>query len=286
MKSYRFDLNSWFSDHKRLQSDADRWTGDVIDRPASLLHMLQERQRLIKAGVEFREPKLCDIALYGFGQPEHPRVTHISGAAWMPQNAKWPSDRNGDPAMFLGQIFLGDSIDILGHNLPGTTLQIFSTLGPDGYGEYWDNEDRILVWRNEQELLRGNWVRHPTGRSPSAPLTCYMYRTCDYKRVVSDNQDDQDAAISVSELDGTKIGGIAHWIQSTHEDYGAGDTFVCSLGSMYHISEGTQDVFVNEPELDISKLYQAGGSPCWGDMGLINVMRRPNGKLYSTFECS
>lgn len=286
MNSYRFDLDAWINDRDRYESDVERWTGDVVDRPASLGSMLGERQRFMSEGVEFLEPKLCDLAVYGFGQPEHPRATHIGGAVWMPMNTKWPKDRNGDPALFLGQVYFGDSGDVLNHKLPGVALQIFSTLGPEGWGEYWDNEDRLLIWRSKSELLRGDWMRHPKGCSPSAPLTCFMYRTCDFQRVVSKNPEIKDMALCVSELDGTKIGGIAHWIQSTHEDYGVGDTFVCSLGSMFYISDGTKDVFVNEPDLEIAKLREAGGEPCWGDMGLINVMRRPNGRFYSTFECS
>lgn len=280
----RFDLESWIMSRPPLTRAAKRWAGATIDRPAILAATLWARQqRVVRTALI--EPVPCDIALYAIGQPESPECTHLGGAAWMPVGTDWPHDSEGDPTAFLGQVYFGDSLDSLDQDLPGIALQVYSKFNEEGWIEIWDEEDISLVWLTARQLRRGSWQHRPAGGAACAPVACHLFRTEDFRHIDSTTPATEDMCDPLRRLSGTKIGGLPVWIQSDDEDHPKDSRFVCSIGSMYHMPKGTRDVFVNEPDYDTTTLHQLGGAPCWGDMGIINVMRRKSGEFYAVYEC-
>lgn len=283
----RFDLEAWMASRPPLTKSERNWAGRTIDRPKTLAATLwARRQPSVREALV--NPSPCDICLYAIGQPEAPESTHLGGAAWIPSGMDRPIDDTGEPAVFLAQVYFGDSADIIASNLPGVALQIYSSLGEEPWATGWEDEgeDLILVWLTSDQLQHGEWHPHPDGRTPCAPVCCHLNRAVDFGHIESADSTERDEAEQFRVLDGTKIGGRPVWIQSSEEDHSPEDQLICAIGSMYHITARCRDVFINEPSLSPAALKKLGGSPCWGDMGIINVMRRPTGEFHTTFECA
>lgn len=281
----RFNLDQWLREHAPEPEIIRKHSGLPIDCALTLACTLMAREQAEREGVRFTDPNPCEIAVYAFGQPDSSCCTHISGCAWIPEGENWPILPHGQPANFLGQLYFGDSIDIYEEPLPGLAVQIFCESDYDGTPSYGGESDIMLLWRSETQLARGRWVSPPEGKPLGAPLHTKLARTVDFGGFDAPRGYEGDDAEYLCALEGTKIGGHAVWIQTTDDDHPADDTFIGSIGSMFMQQGSTTDVFVNRPNLSIDELVLAGGENTLGDMGLLNLMRRPDGSFYTVFEC-
>ena len=288
MLQQRFDLQEWATLRGfDWTNPEDYWPGSDIDCPQTLAEYERKRMSL-RDSVRFEDPIKCDIAVYSIGEPDSGACTMLGGRPWLPTDAEWPIGTNGIPCAFLGQVYFAESADLVPPKLPGVMVQIFANLCKSGYAEYWEEEERLMIWRSADEISRGCWRSHPQGHIAAAPCCALFHRGEDYGKVTAKAEADPielENASGYERFTGTKIGGLPSWIQSDDGDHPAEDIFVCSLGSMFHHIEGQKDVFVNMPDFDRQKVIDLGMEPCCGDMGVIGIMMRPDGSFYTTFEC-
>src|SRR5262249_50481578 len=114
-----------------------------------------------------------------------------------------------------------------------------------------------------------------------------VYRCADYpdaKDKAHDLQMSQSYNLPI--LNGTKIGGLPHFIQGGDESPGE---FLCQLGSIQAAPEVPYP-WVNQAEplaleFDDTGIYGDGNSISFGDMGSIYIFRSADGVVTSLFEC-
>jgi hypothetical protein len=115
-----------------------------------------------------------------------------------------------------------------------------------------------------------------------------IHRSADYPGA-ADRANDSDISenYNLPILNGTKIGGVPHFIQDGVED--SASEFLCQLGSI----QAAPDVpypWVNQAEplgLEFNDcgIYGDANSVLFGDMGNIYVFRNPDGAVTSSCEC-
>ena len=158
---------------------------------------------------------------------------------------------------FVAQFSFADSKDITGE-LPGDVLMIFGN-----QWTLWEGD-----WRDDPSALQFHWMpfgettlirleQIPTRRGTEWEIIpCYgcIYRTLDYPDLGPEFV-----------IEGTKIGGVPHWIQN--EDP-VGETFLCTLGSIQPVC---QRPFPYVNVADPIEGWIADPPLMWGDVGSVFV---------------
>ncbi|HJZ95651.1 MAG TPA: hypothetical protein VKE70_04050 [Candidatus Solibacter sp.] len=121
----------------------------------------------------------------------------------------------------------------------------------------------------------------------AGPFYGVIHRSADYPDAIdraSDLKISQNYNLPI--LNGTKIGGLPHWIQGGD---GSDDEFLCQLGSI-QAAHQVPYPWVNQAEslgleFDDRGIYGDGNSVVFGDMGNIYIFRDRDGIVRGEFEC-
>jgi hypothetical protein len=239
---------------------------------------LRERHKL-RVGNAFP----TDIFVFGKGEPDDPSCTKVGGRPFWPDDRDWPTKPDGSPYHFLAQFNFADSTDIIDHDLPGKVLLLLTDSKEDWL---WGNEGLSFHWVSAGISPAPN-LKVPSAIGDSGPFYGVIHRTADYP-------DSSNAAykLRVSQsynlpiINGTKIGGLPHFIQSGADDAGH---FLCQLGSIQAAPYAPYP-WVNrrEPlglEFDNDGIYGNENCAVFGDMGSIYLFMDDDGKVSRSFEC-
>jgi hypothetical protein len=224
-----------------------------------------------------------DIFVFGKGEPQDPSCSKVGGRPFWPADREWPTTRHGSPCHFLAQFNFADSIDIIGDDLPGTVLLLLTDSDEDWL---WAEDGLSFHWVSAGIAPATN-LKVPSAIGSSGPFYGAIHRTADYP-------DAEDAAyrLDVSQnynlpiLNGTKIGGLPHFIQGGEE---TSDCFLCQLGSIQAAPYAPYP-WVNQRdplglEFNNDGIYGDDNCAVFGDMGSIYLFMDGNGNVSRSFEC-
>lgn len=209
-----------------------------------------------------------DVFVFSKGESAKREVTKIGGLPYWPRKKKWPHTGNwpfsGRPLSFIGQICFADSMDICG-KLPGDILLVFG----DVEDALSDEENALaFFWQNLglTDLIAPGDV--PDATRQLTPCYGSIHRTLDY-----DGSLDEDGFVKVSRddyrlavIEGTKIGGLPHWVQYSEDLNGR---YVATIGSIQPTSERPFPwLNVSEPIMSFADAHDEN-MLMWGDMGSL-----------------
>jgi len=290
----------WNSVKKAFSDVNEELCGEQITSPFDLysVEQLRDKHKLRKGnGV------LSDAFVLGRGKSTKREVTKVSGLPFFPKAREWPNTPEGEPYQFLAQFNFADSRDIVA-NVPGDILLLFVPQ---------DDED----WLWETAKVRCEWVKLsegepieklPSNVKPFCESEWYgvIHRTKDYPE--SQDAADElevDQAYNLPILNGTKIGGIPHGIQSAPDlavdpktgfpvaqvetEDGFRGRFLCQITSI----QAAPDVpfpWTNQKaplSLDFNEkgIYGESNQCVFGDMGTLYVFMNDAGECIASFEC-
>jgi hypothetical protein len=254
-------------------------TGQLITSPYDVFSV--EELRDVHG---LREGKALPADLLVFGKGESPRreATKVGGIPYWPADRPWPTDDEGAPLFFLAQFNFADSRDLFPTSLPGDVLLLLVE----------DPEDYL-----EPDLIQFEWLTlglppvSPFDESQMAttagPFYGVIHRSADYPDATERATDlEVSQSYDLPILNGTKIGGVPHWIQGGD---GSDDQFLCQLGSIQAAPQVPYP-WVNQAEslgleFDDRGIYGDSNSIVFGDMGSIYIFLDRDGSITSSFEC-
>jgi hypothetical protein len=254
-------------------------SGELITSPYDLFSV--EKLRDVHG---LRAGKAFPADLFVFGKGESPRrdATKVGGIPYWPADRPWPTGFEGSPLFFLAQFNFADSRDLFPTPLPGDVLLLLVE----------DPEDYL-----EPDLIQFEWL--PSGLPPvshfdeslmattAGPFYGAIHRSADYP---DSTERASGLAIrqsyNLSILNGTKIGGVPHWIQGGD---GSDEQFLCQLGSI-QAAHRVPYPWVNQAEFlglefDDRGIYGDSNSILFGDMGSIYIFLDRDGSITCSFEC-
>ncbi len=254
--------------------------GERICSPSSIAVVEQLREEVL-VGRPLNPRIPTDVFVFAEGEPDDPRITKVGGRPYWPRQLPWPTDTNGRPAAFVGQVYFGDSCDITGE-LPGDLLVVTAIdidLETESFSYHWFTTSRDAIELADEPA-------NPV----FAVFPCFghIHRTWDYP-----NGDDAFERVRQYEylavIEGTKIGGCPRWIQEDETPPGA--RFICSVGSTepgyscdWHPSSYP---FINRRDpLDAWGTDRLLPEPLTiGDAGSLYVFLQPNGCTIGVVQC-
>ncbi|HLK69933.1 MAG TPA: DUF1963 domain-containing protein [Bryobacteraceae bacterium] len=231
-----------------------------------------------------REGQGFPADLFVFGKGESPRreATKVGGIPYWAADRPWPTDDEGSPLFFLAQFNFADSRDLFPTPLPGDVLLLLVE----------DPEDYL-----EPDLMRFEWL--PLELPPvshfdkslmattAGPFYGVIHRSADYPDSTERASDlEIRGRYNLPILNGTKIGGVPHWIQGGDDSE---SQFLCQLGSI-QAAHQVPYPWVNQAEslgleFDDRGIHGDSNSIVFGDMGSIYVFLDRDGSITSSFQC-
>ena len=196
-----------------------------VDSPSRLAHNLRLREL---AGQPTEPTVAVDVLLPTLGEPSHPAASKICGLPYRP-DGDWPTDSAGRPLLFLAQLCLADSRDLLPFRPPGDVLLIFC-----------EDSDNVWIWREGEGCqLRFEWRDLGIPASELIrPERCprNLFTPTSFERMRSRESVGDHGAVSLLKTGGkeievcghwhaSKIGGVPLWQQSKEEADGLGVFF-------------------------------------------------------------
>jgi len=234
-----------------------------------------------------REGEAFPTDLFVFGKGESPRreATKVGGIPYWPADRPWPTADEGSPLLFLAQFNFADSRALFPTPLPGDVLLLLVE----------DPKDYL-----EPDLIQFEWL--PLRLPPishfdeslmattAGPFYGAIHRSADYPdstEKASDLEIRQSDNLPI--LNGTKIGGVPHWIQAGDSSDDQFEQFLCQLGSI-QAAHQVPYPWVNQAEplgleSDDRGIYGHSNSIAFGDMGSIYIFFNRDGSIRSSFEC-
>jgi hypothetical protein len=226
---------------------------DFISGPRDIAILEQLRDEVFQDGIAHKR-LTTDVFVWSSGEPARREVTKIGGLPYRSLAKLWPIDISGKPMTFLAQICFCDSRDLV-PALPGDVLLIFAMT------EEWQHGAYGISW-GHADALAFEWAAlgdAPLVTAEEIPdtslhyLPCYgtIYRTWDAE-FAPDNLDhplpDGDAELlsECAVVDGTKISGIASWLDDEDE---------CRLDREEHLPPGEYLCTLASLMLDISEPF-------------------------------
>ena len=292
-----FDLAAAKKTYAKVKEEL---SGEQITSPYDLysVERLRDEHGLCK-GMAFA----TDVFVFGLGAPMDRCITKISGLPYWPKARTWPKADGGSPYQFLAQFCFVDSRDLVG-KLPGDILLLFV---PQGDEEWLWELDRVrFEWLSLDTSALIDAL--PTGVQPFGQSEWYgvLHRTHDYPGAAEQARKLKvDQPYNLPVLNGSKIGGIPHAIQ-TKAKYGVDPTtglpvllpdkngnspderFLCQLASI----QAAPDVgypWTNQKKkltlkFDDTGIYGDGNQCMFGDMGSIYVYIDSSGRCMARSE--
>jgi Domain of unknown function (DUF1963) len=211
-----------------------------------------------------------------------PQCTKIGGLPYWPVDRPWPKNEEGTPYRFLAQFNFADSHDLF-PKLPGQVLMILIDGGDDWF---WEPKHIHFEWLQLGLTPCTTFARSLVAEK-AGPFFGAIYRSADYPKASKKARESGlPQGYNLPILNGTKIGGLPHFIQSDDDVEGE---FLCQLGSIQAAPYAPYP-WVNESEplgLEFNDrgIYGRENSIVFGDMGSIYIFRKEDGALTSVFEC-
>jgi Domain of unknown function (DUF1963) len=253
--------------------------GELITSPHDLFCVETLRDRF---NLRVGRAMPADVFVFGKGEPPRPDCTQVGGNPFWPTNREWPTNGNGSPYRFLAQISFADSLDLVG-DLPAELLLLFVDVADDWL---WQEPLQIhLEW-----VALGSGPRSNIDRSliaeKAGPFYGAIFRSADYPdtlEIASGLEVDESWNLPI--LNGTKIGGVPHFIQGGE---GVSGQLLWQLASIQAAPYAPYP-WVNRPEplgleSDQNGIYGDENSILFGDMGAIYIYRDDSGQVLSAFE--
>ena len=228
-------------------------------------------------------PYPTDVFVFGKGEPDNPSCTKVGGLPFWPADQDWPTAPDGSLCRFLAQFNFADSTDIIDADLPASVLLLLTDSEEDWI---WGDEGLSFHWVSAGITPATN-LDVPSAIGSSGPFYGAIHRSADYP-------ESTDAAynLNVSQnynlpiLNGTKIGGLPHYIQNGAD---TDDYFLCQLGSIQAAPYAPYPwVNKREPlglEFNNDGIYGDDNCAVFGDMGSIYLFIDKNGNVSRSFEC-
>lgn len=224
-----------------------------------------------------------DVFVFGKGEPDDPSCTKVGGRPFWPIEQEWPRARDGSPCHFLAQFNFADSVDVIGAKLPGMVLLLLT----DSEEDWLWRDDGISFHWVSLDITPASNLNVPSAVGSSGPFYGAIYRSADYPdahKVAYGLDVSQSYELPI--LNGTKIGGLPHWIQGGEDMAGE---FLCQLGSI-QAAPNVPYPWVNRCEpLDLDSdgegIHGKDNCAVFGDMGSIFLFLDGNGKVSYLFEC-
>lgn len=264
--------------YKEVMAD-EELSGELITSPWDLYSVETLRDRL---HLRMGEAVPTDVFVFGKGEPDKPSSTKFGGRPFWPVDLEWPMTQNDTPCHFLAQFNFSDSTEIVGKELSEKVLLILTDSKDDWL---WGNGEMSFHWISE-DITPNTELNAPSTIGSAGPFYGAIYRSADYP----DAEDaafktELSSAYNLPILNGTKIGGLPHFIQHNVE---SNERFLCQLGSV----QAAPDVpypWVNRKEalelkFDNTGIYGDENSAIFGDMGSIYLFIDPQGNITRYFE--
>ena len=258
---------------------ADDLRGQHITSPHDLFSVETLRDA---HGLRTGQPVPADVFVFGKGEPPRREGTQVGGLPYWPEDRPWPLNLfSGEPCLFLAQVNFADSRDLF-PALPGEVLVL---LVADTERNLWD-----------PGVIHFEWL--PLGLRPVArcdkslialragPFYGVIHRSADYPETLdSARRLKLRDGWNLPVLNGTKIGGVPHFIQSGDDSRGQ---FLCQLGSI----QAAPDVpypWVNQAEpltldFDDRGIHGRGNEVLFADLGSFYLFLRGDGTVTCSFE--
>jgi hypothetical protein len=243
---------SSFEDHVKLLEPRPEM---VVGPEQATVNLLLREERLPRAST-LGEKAPTDVFVYAVGEPRHPAATKYGGRAYVRRGAAWPSNADGRPLTFVGQLCFADSRDLA------------RDLMYDGISMFVDGGDPAFDAHHYAFYSIGDDMEavDPPAEARLAPSAESYHgrrlRTFDLPDLVDSDLEERDGGVGAV-WHGTKIGGVAPLIQPHMPNPGR---FIGAFGSI-KIDPGMPWRFVGREEP-----YREYGTPfMFGDMGSVFV---------------
>ncbi len=195
--------------------------GNIISSPEDIAVVEQIREEAARS-CEFGPAIPTDVFVWAKGEPPRPEVTKIGGLPYWPANQEWPRNSSNAPLTFIAQFCLTDSRDII-DDPPCDVLLLFAD-----FETFWDEDPNSLIFAQvdigDGEQIRAQDV--PKTEWEIAPLYGHIHRTFDFPESANCFEA-YGRPWRLDILEGTKIGGLPHWVQDEEDLPGR---FLCALG--------------------------------------------------------
>lgn len=287
-----FDLASWIRLFpKAIEKHVARYSADgkAVTSPCHIVVVEQLRAEIFVEHPEL-EKVPTDVFIWGLGEPEKREVTKVGGVPYWPADRPWPVSTEGRPMDFVAQINFSDSRDLVG-DTPGDILLMFS----DGacYGDWMPGDDGAVVfhWINPSDapLIEPDEV--PERRWDIIPCYGVIHRTFDFVddlKAIELIENDFYSPYRLAVIEGTKIGGVPHWVQ---DDAKLPGRYLCTLGSVAPEDPRAGGKKVPAPFVNWEKPFGIRDIPapyeflCWGDVGSVYIFMDETGNIYWDEQC-
>ena len=221
---------------------------------------------------QFNGGRLCDLFVFGIGEPENSHLTKIGGNPVWPKNKPWPKQEDGTPFLYFAQLNFTDSADLFDFEFP-SNVAVLMVDSPDWI---WGGETRIEWISDDCELTSLSDV--PRAFPKAGPFYGVIHRTMDSHE---------------RPLPGMKFGGYPP-IESEHSSFKIVDELLESFGDFAIQIASVQPEtlipypFVNEenplPLLTRSKSVYEKNCIVFGDMGTNYFYLDEDGEVATHFE--
>lgn len=224
-----------------------------------------------------------DVFIFGKGEPGDPSCTKVGGRPYWPAGREWPTSTDGSPHYFLAQFNFSDSVDIVGSDLPGMVLLLVTDSQDDWL---WGEAGLYFHWV-PASIIPAKDLTVPSVLGSSGPFYGVIHRSADYPDADDAAHDlDVSQSYNLAVVNGTKIGGLPHFIQGGVDNDAR---FLCQLGSI-QAAPFAPYPWVNRREslgLDFNNdgIYGEDNCAVFGDMGSIYLFIDEEGNVSRSFEC-
>jgi len=288
-----FDLATWitrFPQVIRRYIDLYSADGKAITSPCHIAIVEQLRAEVFADHPDL-EKVPSDVFIWGLGEPVKREVTKVAGIPYWPANRPWPVSTEGRPMDFVAQINFSDSRDLVG-DTPGDILLMFS----DGecYNHWMPDDEGAVVfhWVNSSDAPLIEPDKVPERRWDIIPCYGVIHRTFDFVDVLKASELIENGFYSphrLAVIEGTKIGGVPHWIQDEAKLPGR---YLCTLGSVAPDDPRAGGKKVPAPFVNREKAFGIRDIPppydflTWGDVGSVYIFMDESGKIHWEEQCT
>ncbi|QDT01342.1 DUF1963 domain-containing protein [Adhaeretor mobilis] len=255
-------------------------SGELITSAFDLysVETLRDRHKL-RVGDTFP----TDVFVFGKGEPDDPACTKVGGRPFWPDDMEWPNASTGSPCRFLAQFNFGDSMDIIDADLPGTILLLLTENEDDWL---WGDDGLTFHWVSAAATPRRD-LNVLSAVGSAGPFYGVRYRSADYPAAGDATYElDVSQGYNLPILNGTKIGGLPHFIQSGDDSPGQ---FLCQLGSIQAAPYAPFPWSNHRDALDLQfndkGIYGDDNCAVFGDMGSVYLFVDDDGNVSRSFEC-
>lgn len=212
-------------------------------------------------------------------------LTKLGGKPWMPTNEPWPTDPQGHPLQFIGQINFTDSKDLIPFDLPGDVLLLFARWTENWVS--WDLASIDLKWVSRDAVDPESRRDYPPGSTLPFCHEGVIHRT---KQFWIPHENTPNFRISTDAVQATLIGTHARIPQGwpLEED---GCTLICVFSSFSFRGDWPLCDLESLPQRHLSdgRLMRYDFDSAFGvlfaDAGAIWVYRDQDGDIKHEMSC-